>query len=339
MKFSAGQNVGARGALVNNLVVNTATNWNLIGTIGRLMPISGIQVAGTTVTSSYFGYSTQYYLANSQGPSPGNLVPGYGYWVKTSSVGTLTMNGNVEAAPKANIEQTNFAQLNTVNISDRYGRQQTLYIGREELVKEPMTMFEMPPVAPQFDARFSSQRLVETYPTHLDAQAAYQYPISITTDADAYPLTVRWNVLSNSTADRKLVLTTPDGKSIGNTLMQGTGTVHIRDASVKNLVVVLSNSANSLPKTFALGQNYPNPFNPTTRFDVQMPKTADVTIAVYDILGQQVATLVSGQQQAGYLTVEWDGRDAHGLQVPTGIYFVRMTAEEFTATRKIMLMK
>lgn len=344
MKFAAGQNVGARGALVNNLVVNTPSSasgsWSLIGTIGRSMPISGIQVAGTTVTSSYFGYGTQYYIANSQGPSPGNLIPGYGYWVKTgAAAGTLTMNGNVEAAPKANVEQTNFTQLNSINISDRYGRQQTLYIGNDGLVKEPMSMFEMPPVSPQFDARFSTQRMVETYPAHLDAQAAYQYPISVTTDADAYPLTVRWNVLSNSTGDRKLVLTTPDGKALGNTVMQGTGNVHIRDASVKNLMLVLSNSVGNMPKVFALGQNYPNPFNPSTRFEVQMPKTAEVHIAVYDILGQQVATLVNGQQQAGYLTVEWDGRDAHGLQVPTGIYFVRMTADEFTATRKIMLMK
>jgi flagellar hook assembly protein FlgD len=107
---------------------------------------------------------------------------------------------------------------------------------------------------------------------------------------------------------------------------------------VKALLLKLTDGV-QLPKAFALGHNYPNPFNPTTHFNIEIPKTADVTIAVYDVLGQQVSTLLSGQQNAGYMTVEWDGKDAHGQQSPTGIYFVRMTADEFTATTKIMLMK
>jgi hypothetical protein len=255
--------------------------------------------------------------------------------VKTNGAGTLTMNGNVEAAPKAE-PQTNLEALNTVTVTDRFGRTQTLYMGSAELVKEPLSMFELPSQAPEFDARFSSGRMLETYPASLDAKASYQYPVDITTEASSYPLTVAWNMVKKT--DRAFVLTTPDGKSLGNTVMERSGVVHIRDASVKTLLIALKDGVTT-PKAFSLGQNYPNPFNPTTHFNIEIPKTAEVNITVYDVLGRQVTTILSGQQSAGYMTVEWDGRDAHGQQAPTGIYFVRMNADEFNATTKIMLMK
>jgi flagellar hook assembly protein FlgD len=106
---------------------------------------------------------------------------------------------------------------------------------------------------------------------------------------------------------------------------------------VKSVVLTLANI--DLPKVYALGQNYPNPFNPSTTFSVDVPRVSDVNIKIYDVLGREITTLLSGQQPAGSMLVKWDGRDAHGLTAPTGIYFVRMSADEFTTTRKIMLMK
>ena len=257
--------------------------------------------------------------------------------MKTSGAGTLTLNGNVEAAPKASVrEQTNLEALNQVTVTDSRGRTQTLYIGSESLVKEPMAMFELPPASPEFDVRYASGRMVETYPSKLEAKGVYQYPINITAEAEAYPLTVQWNVVKK--ADRAIVLTSPDGKTLGNTIMEGSGVVHIRDAGVNALMLTLRD-VEGVPKIFSLGQNYPNPFNPTTHFNIAIPRTAEVTIMVYDVLGRTVRTLLSGQQSTGYQTVEWDSKDAHGLSVPTGIYFVRMNADEFSATSKIMLMK
>ena len=58
-----------------------------------------------------------------------------------------------------------------------------------------------------------------------------------------------------------------------------------------------------------------------------------------DVLGRQITTLMSGQQASGFYTMEWDGRDARGLNAPTGIYFIRMASDEFSQTQKIMLMK
>jgi flagellar hook assembly protein FlgD len=132
------------------------------------------------------------------------------------------------------------------------------------------------------------------------------------------------------------VLTSADGK-LGKTVLDGMGKVKISDANVKRVVIMLANV--DLPKVYALGQNYPNPFNPSTTFNVDIPRVSDVDIKVYDVLGREITTLLSGQQPAGSLRVKWDGRDAHGLTAPTGIYFVRMTADGFTDSRKIMLMK
>jgi hypothetical protein len=93
-----------------------------------------------------------------------------------------------------------------------------------------------------------------------------------------------------------------------------------------------------IPLTFSLLQNYPNPFNPLTKINYQLPKTSEVKLSIYNILGQNVANLVSGKQKAGYYQVEWD---ASGYA--SGIYFYRLSAENRTQsvmqTRKLLLLK
>jgi len=327
MKFTVGQNIGARGGLLHHVVDSVSQGWNMIGTIGFPVPKEAAIVSGTTITSQFYEYTGAYHALTTK-----PLTPGQGFWVKTAGSGLLTIDGNVPAAEPKNVPQTNYAELNSITIRDNAGRYQTLYLGEEGSVKEPLSFHELPPGAPEFDARFSSQRMVETYPAHLAEKATYEYPIQI--DASAYPLTVTWNTVKP--AERKLVLSSSDGK-LGNTILDGSGSVRIANANVKSLVVKLQNIDG--PKTFALGQNYPNPFNPTTRFAVEIPKLAEVNVVVYDVLGRQITTLMSGEQAAGYHTIEWDGHDARGITVPTGIYFVHMTAGEFNTTRKVMLMK
>lgn len=94
-----------------------------------------------------------------------------------------------------------------------------------------------------------------------------------------------------------------------------------------------------LPKEFALRQNYPNPFNPSTQFTVELPRDAHVELVVYNLLGQKVVTLMNELKQAGYHTIVWNGRKEEGTDMPTGIYFVKMVSENFSAVRKIMLLK
>ena len=94
-----------------------------------------------------------------------------------------------------------------------------------------------------------------------------------------------------------------------------------------------------LPNAYALEQNYPNPFNPTTELDYSLPAASDVKIEIFNVLGQRVNTLVNQEMPAGYHKVTWYGDNADGAAVASGVYFYRITANNFSQTRKMMLLK
>ena len=94
------------------------------------------------------------------------------------------------------------------------------------------------------------------------------------------------------------------------------------------------NKETIVPVEYKLYQNYPNPFNPVTTIKYDIVKAQDVKLAVYDILGREVVTLVNAQQQPGSYEVNWD---ASGFA--SGIYFYTLTSGDFTSTRKLILLK
>lgn len=94
-----------------------------------------------------------------------------------------------------------------------------------------------------------------------------------------------------------------------------------------------------LPTAYALEQNYPNPFNPTTTINFALPKAGKVDVTVYNLLGQQVNNLVTGDMPAGVHSVVWDGRNQDGQSVSSGIYFYKITAGDFSQTKKMMMLK
>lgn len=93
------------------------------------------------------------------------------------------------------------------------------------------------------------------------------------------------------------------------------------------------------PDEFALLQNYPNPFNPSTNISFSLPDAAEVTLEIYNVLGQKIVTLVNAYYEAGEHVVQWDGRDAVGSSVSSGIYFYRLTAGTAVTSKKMMLLK
>ena len=94
-----------------------------------------------------------------------------------------------------------------------------------------------------------------------------------------------------------------------------------------------------IPAEFALRQNYPNPFNPTTTINFDLPHRSTVALSIFNMLGQRVATLVNEDKDAGRYEVVWDGRHDQGIQVSSGVYFYRLTADQFVETRKMLFMK
>jgi hypothetical protein len=97
----------------------------------------------------------------------------------------------------------------------------------------------------------------------------------------------------------------------------------------------------STPREFALHQNFPNPFNPDTTIKYDLAESADITLQIYNVLGQVVRTLVGSEaQNAGRYQIRWNGMDDRGVPVSSGVYFYRISADgKFQNVRKLMLLK
>jgi len=94
-----------------------------------------------------------------------------------------------------------------------------------------------------------------------------------------------------------------------------------------------------LPTEFALDQNYPNPFNPATTITFALSTASQVTLDIYNVMGQRVRTLLDANMPAGYHQIVWDGRSGVGKAVASGVYFYRISAGDFIQCRKMLLLK
>jgi hypothetical protein len=94
-----------------------------------------------------------------------------------------------------------------------------------------------------------------------------------------------------------------------------------------------------LPTDYNLAQNYPNPFNPSTNIEFSLPESARVRIEVFNILGRKVRHLIDRELPAGTHRIEFDGRDARGHSLATGVYFYRLSTDSYTESKKMMLLK
>lgn len=101
------------------------------------------------------------------------------------------------------------------------------------------------------------------------------------------------------------------------------------------LTDIQDNSTHSPPVDFKIFQNYPNPFNPSTTISFDLPRASDVNLTIFNILGEEMATLVSKRLNAGNYQYEW----SRPARMPSGVYFYRLEAENFTQTRKMVLMQ
>jgi glucuronoarabinoxylan endo-1,4-beta-xylanase len=96
---------------------------------------------------------------------------------------------------------------------------------------------------------------------------------------------------------------------------------------------------NVKPVQLALMQNYPNPFNPETLIRFQLPKMSHVSLKIYNLIGQEIVTLINRNISAGSHSVKWDETDMLGLQVSSGIYIYRIEVGHTAQTRKMTLIR
>ena len=124
-----------------------------------------------------------------------------------------------------------------------------------------------------------------------------------------------------------------------------TGSVWYDDFGIQNVQILITaiehptNQIAIMPAEYELFNNYPNPFNPETIIEYKVPITGQVKMAIYNVLGQNVRTLVDVHQPAGTYMVMWDGKDNHGNKLSSGVYFYQLIGENALITRKMTLLK
>jgi hypothetical protein len=256
---------------------------------------------------------------------------------------------------------------NTDSITLVYGTDAAATRGIDEALGE----VEIPPGPPSFDARFTNSSIgsgtqVDFLPVSVTVSQIDTFVIAVTNgdggsvNADFGLIWDHTYYLANTdTASLKI----PAGSDVdGNTIpsrkinMRAVDSVYIPAAQfwgIKNLTVLskthltgVHELPNVTPTTFRLGNSYPNPFNPSTTIRFDIAKSAMTEVAVYNILGQKVSTLVSQDLKAGSYSTVWNGTSNEGNSIASGVYFVRMSArsletgaEQFSALQKVVFMK
>ena len=109
--------------------------------------------------------------------------------------------------------------------------------------------------------------------------------------------------------------------------------------SDNNIPTFINENNSNLPATFNLSQNYPNPFNPITTIRYQIPQQSFVSLEIYNILGQEITTLVSRNQAPGSYKILWNGKNNKGIIVPSSIYMCRLCAGGYTKSIKMLFLK
>ena len=143
-----------------------------------------------------------------------------------------------------------------------------------------------------------------------------------------------WQSLGTVAADQ--FLTVVEDTSNGMSKLAG---VSAREALESNLLEQVSGQTDGTPFEFDLMPCYPNPFNPSTEIAYTLPGASMVRVRVVNARGQIVVDLVHERQEAGYYTVRWNGEDAHGNAVPSGLYLCRMECDTYVNTQKMLLVR
>jgi hypothetical protein len=109
--------------------------------------------------------------------------------------------------------------------------------------------------------------------------------------------------------------------------------------AVTQIITGIDDDKDEIPAEYALKQNYPNPFNPTTIIRYDLPEESFVTLRVYNVLGQEVATLVNEKQTAGKYNIEFSTNNRNGVRMASGVYFYRLQTEQYVNTKKLILLR
>lgn len=321
--------------LSDSFVVQSA--WNIIGSISLPVPVSAISsVPETIIVSSFFGYNSGYFIADT-------LFPGEGYWVKSSAPGQLALSATPGAQSKPNARIPSFEKLNSITIGDGKSWKQKLYFGSSDQVEEKF--LEMPPVPPASgpSAAFGDRGIAHLHPKIVES--AMELPISVILHSSQ--IYFSWGI-ENEKNFTYILIEKVNSQTVAEYQLPARGNLILPYTDRQKFSIVVGQSTQGsveIPRGFSLGEFYPNPFNPVTRCTFAIPFDADVSVIVYSILGEEVVRLVDERRSAGVHEIEWTGTRKDRMNVSSGVYVVRVIARaersdgsvsEFTSVKKLI---
>ncbi len=321
LRFDSSGTTTITGNPLNELTIFLNEDWNLVSGLHEEISVySIIDPESTIVPNTLFGFSESYFITET-------LAPGKGYWLRAYEEGTVTIQwGTVNTdIPDHSSRDSLLDEANRLTINGT-----GLYFGIGIPEGEEI-QFSLPPQPPSgaFDVRFSDD---------MNVCESDDCIIEIMPNTDSLHIAYMINI--NPDSGMVWRLTMSQGGDIDLDPFSGDYTISSTEQLFLTKTLVLSvDDENSFPKLFTLHQNYPNPFNPITTLSYDLPKDSDVRLAIFDMLGNEVATLVSTSQQAGFKSVQWDATDSMGRPVSAGVYLYQIQAGEFVQTKKMVLLK
>ncbi len=321
IKYNGIQTEHIAGSEIYDASILLVRGWNLIGSISWPVLTSTItKNTPNAILGSYFGWNCGGYYQTDY------IDPGQAHWIKSDTITAIRLQAFPFGKSSLRIDN-GFNDMNNLFVSDAAGMGQNLYIANEQRLNVPLQTFELPPALNDvFSARFASGRMVEAYSEYSTSKGSEEYTVLL--QNAVYPVTITF---SHKNDDGKTFMVTEyvNGKHSGERVLNEHSSITISNPAVNRVLIKLKDGQ-SVPKSFALEQNYPNPFNPSTTIKYSLPVDAKVTLIIYNLLGEVVATPVDGVQDAGYKTKQWD---ASGIA--SGVYFYKLTAQSLNEPNKI----
>ncbi len=298
--------------------------WNMVGAPSKGLTVASIQATPAAGLKSIFGWNpASGYII------PTNIEPGKGYWVRVDPNTKLKMQGSAVTGGGATAYSKTVNKLDVagmISLSTAEQGSRPLYISGTTLAadeRENLTLPAAPP-AGVFDVRTAEQAQY-LFPGENVVRLRTEGRVDIAIPADMPRVSVD--------------VFTSDGTRIG----------HLSGLPGERLSVDVNGSAELLMKVSvrplsggdALGINYPNPFQVATEtwIPYTLARDGEVRLAIYDLLGRRLQTLVSSVQTAGEKLVSWNGRDSNGDAVPAGMYVYRLESTAGVVTRSLTIVK
>jgi hypothetical protein len=306
--------------------------WNLIGSYSVNVPVGQLQPVGTAISSPYYEYRNGYQTTDT-------LFAGGGFWIKCTGAGSLAYLSGPLAFDKGRTGLTNrrLPAFHEFIFRDASGGTTVLYAGAAPHSPQLRARFELPPTPPggAFDVRFAHGSLLAI----LDSASSFQQA-NIVLQSNHFPVTV--TVTSSNDGDA-LYLALPGHNE--RRIQFPTDSITISDPAVHALTLAVRRGG-GMPAVFRLYDNYPNPFNPSTMLSFDLPVRSRVRLSILNILGQNVATLIDGEREAGRFQLSWNGASGNRIPAGSGVFFVRLDAtgldaatEHYSAVKKIIMLR